>query len=66
MDMTERKEPGTEWVRMAKAARRLGVPRTTLINRVAKGEFRTMTVDDTLFVAIPVAAGAAAADQMAA
>lgn len=58
--MTKRKEQ-VEWLRMANAARRLGVPRTTLINRVAKGEFKTRTVDDTLFIAVPVEAADAAA-----
>jgi hypothetical protein len=42
-----------EWMRMAPAARRLGIPRTTLINRVAKGEHKTKMVGDTLFVAVP-------------
>jgi hypothetical protein len=50
--MTKRKEP-MEWMRMAPAARRLGIPRTTLINRVAKGEHKTKMVGDTLFVAVP-------------
>lgn len=51
--MSKRKEQ-MEWLRMAPAARRLGVARTTLINRVAKGEHRTKLVGDTLFVAVPV------------
>lgn len=58
--MTKRKEQ-VEWLRMASAARRIGVPRTTLINRVAKGEFKTKVVDDTLFIAVPVEAAKSAA-----
>lgn len=52
--MTKRKESRVTWVRMAEAARRLDVPRTTLINRVAKGEHKTKTIGNTLFVAVPV------------
>jgi hypothetical protein len=51
--MTKRKEE-MEWLRMAPAARRLGLPRTTLINRVAKGEHKTKLIGGTLFVAVPV------------
>ncbi|MBY0490662.1 MAG: hypothetical protein K2R93_12540 [Gemmatimonadaceae bacterium] len=54
--MTKRKETRIEWVRMAEAARRLKVPRTTLIHRVAKGEHKTKVVGDTVFVAVPKAA----------
>lgn len=43
-----------EWLRMTDAARRLGVPRTTLINRVAKGDHKAKTVGGTLFVLVPV------------
>lgn len=50
--MTKRKETRTEWLRMTDAARRLGVPRTTLIHRVAKGEHKTKTLGGTLFVAV--------------
>lgn len=58
--MRQRKETPTEWVRMTEAARRLGVPRTTLINRVAKGEHKTKVLGDTLFVAVPKAEDVAA------
>lgn len=58
--MTKRKEQ-MEWLRMAPAARRLGIPRTTLINRVAKGEHKTKLIGDTLFVAVPKEAAEMAA-----
>ena len=58
--MSKRKEQ-MEWLRMAPAARRLGIPRTTLINRVAKGEHKTKLIGDTLFVSVPKVATDAAA-----
>ena len=51
---TKRKSPTTEWLRAAPAAKRLGIPRTTLINRVARGDFKTRKLGDVLFIAVPV------------
>jgi hypothetical protein len=49
----KRKNPSTVWYRQAEAARRLGIPRTTLISRLARGDFRTSKRGGTLFVALP-------------
>ena len=55
--MTTKRKELTQWLRVATAAKALGVPRTTLVYRIAKGEYRTKTVGNVLFVALPVAAG---------
>lgn len=59
--MTKRKETGIEWLRVLPASKRLGLPRSTLLHRIAKGEHRTKSVGGTLFVAVPKQAADAAA-----
>lgn len=49
----KRKNPPTEWLRPADLAKRLGVPRTTLINRIARGDYKTKKLGGVLFVQVP-------------
>lgn len=53
------KEVG-EWMRQTAAARRLGIPRTTLKYRVMRGDFETKDVAGVTLVWIDEAALAAA------
>lgn len=49
----KRKKTRSEWLRVTDAAKQLGVPRTTLINRIARGDFKTRKLGGVLFVQMP-------------
>jgi hypothetical protein len=43
-------KPQGEWVRQFEAAARLRIPRTTLVGRMARGEFKTKRLGGVVFV----------------